>query len=212
MLVLLNLTAATPAHAGEGAGDRITGSLTVEHIGNHADGEPGTASVEFEAFEATAKHAARGSLQLDIANSAGEVGRRITVQVTDVWVDGTEGAFIGIVTADIRSSENGDDHGDEATEPGHDTGHDSGHGGAGDHATGKDRTGQLMAVKVTDGGSPGQFDTIDWKWFLAGTITLENVVAADHLCDNGLKVILGGNLTVHLTPSKPTKTSVGLAS
>jgi len=214
LLVVLNLVTATPAQAGNDAGDRITGSVTIEHLGNHPDNEPGSARVTFEAFEATSKHPARGNLQLDIFNSMGEIGRQITVQVTDVWVEGADGAFIGIVTADMRTSGQDTGHEESGTEPGHDTGHEepgtddghgSGHAGADEHATGKDRTGQLMAVKVTDGGSPGQFDTLDWKWFIAHSIALEDVVEASQLCDKGPKIIVDGNLAVHVKPAERTK-------
>jgi hypothetical protein len=239
LMVALNVVAATPAHAGKGAADFITGSITIEHIGNHPDGLPGTAFVEFEAFEAVRRHPARGMLWLTIMNSTGEVGRQMTVRVVDVWVDGTDGAFLGIVTADIRSAEpdGGDDHGVTDTgheepghdtgheEPGHDTGHeepghDTGHeepghdtgdgtdhGGPGDHATGRDRTGQLMAVTVSDGGSSGLADAVDWKWFAADTVTLEDVIAMPHLCNKGPKVILAGNLVVHVAPTATTKTT-----
>ena len=223
LMVALNVVAATPAHAGRGAADFITGSITIEHIGNHPDGLPGTAFVEFEAFGEVGRHPARGTLRLTIMNSTGEVGRHMTVRVFDVWVEGADGAFLGIVTADVRSAEpeGGDDHGGSDTgheepghdtgheEPGHDTGHDTGdgtdHGGPGDHATGRDRTGQLMAVTVSDGGSPGLADAVDWKWFAANTITLKDVIAMPHLCNKGPKVILAGNLVVHVAPTATTK-------
>ena len=104
LIVVLNLVTVAPANAGGESVDKITGSLTIAHAGNHSDGEQGSAFVTFEAFEKTSKHAARGSLQLAIANASGEIGRRITVKVTDVWVEGSEGGFLGIVTADVRSS------------------------------------------------------------------------------------------------------------
>lgn len=212
LMVALNVVAATPAHAGKGAADFITGSITIEHIGNHPDGLPGTAFVEFEAFGEVGRHPARGMLRLAIMNSTGEVGRHMTVRVFDVWVDGTDGAFLGIVTADVRSAEpeGGDDHGGTDTgheEPGHDTGDGTDHGGPGDHATGRDRTGQLMAVTVSDGGSPGLADAVDWKWFVANTVTLEDVIAMPHLCNKGPKVILAGNLVVHVAPTATTKTA-----
>ena len=195
LIVVLNLVAVAPASAGGGSGDKITGSVTIEHIGNHPDGEPGRAFVTFEAFEETSKRAPRGSLQLDIANSSGEIGRRITVRVTDVWVDGIDGAFVGIVTADVRSSAEAGGHGEDGhdvdgheepgVEPGHEDedDHATDHGGGSDHATGRDRTGQLMAVKVTDGGSPGRYDTLDWKWFTA--VSLKDVISMDRSVRQG---------------------------
>lgn len=230
LVVALNLVTASPAMAGNGAEDHITGSVTIEHIGNHSDREPGRAIVEFAAFAATPKHPARGFLTIDIMGSSGEIGRRITVRITDVWANGTEGAFLGVVTADVKSSEKAEAGGDDASEPGHESGHDepgtepgheeepgtepgheTGHGsddeGPGDHATGKDRTGQVIAVKVTDRGSPGRVDTLDWKWFLPGTISLDWVIGMDQLCDVGPKVILGGNIAVHTKVIKTSKST-----
>ncbi|MGI9641408.1 MAG: hypothetical protein ACR2N9_01355 [Acidimicrobiia bacterium] len=214
LIVTLNLVTAAPADAGGGSGDKITGSVTIAHAGNHSDGELGSAFVTFEAFEKTSKHAARGSLQLAIVNASGEMGRRITVKVTDVWVDGSEGAFLGIVTADVRSSAEagGHDVGGHDVD-GHDVdGHEdeddhaTDHAGGSDHASGRDRTGQLMAISLTDGGAPGRLDTLDWKWFAAGsTISLEDVIEMGSLCDRGPKGILSGNLLVHVAPTGKTK-------
>jgi len=64
-----------------------------------------------------------------------------------------------------------------------------------------------MAVKVTDGDSPGRFDALDWKWFAAGTVELDDVVGMTSLCDRGPKVMLEGNLVVHATPPKRTTAS-----
>ncbi len=83
---------------------------------------------------------------------------------------------------------------------GHDGGHDDGHGGPGDHATGRDRVGQLIAVRVLDGGSPGSLDEMAWKWFPAGAVTIETMPELSALC---WKVILGGNLVVHTTTPRP---------
>ena len=205
LVVVLNTVTVATADAGNGAGDKITGSLTIEHVGNHADAIPGSARVELNAFEETSRHPARGALHLEISNAAGDLERRITVRVTDVRVEGTGGAFLGIVTLDQRfgtsTTEPGHDTGHD--EPGHDTGHGSDQAGPGDHATGKDRTGQLMAVKVIDRGSPGQIDTLDWKWFVADTMELMDLIVLDSLCDKGPKSILDGNLTVHLAGNKP---------
>jgi hypothetical protein len=210
---------AAPASAGQGPAEKMTGSLTIEHIGGGnrpagAHSGVGWAEVSFEAFEATDRHDARGSFLLEIYNPKGEVGRVIAVDVVDVLVEGGPdvglGAFIGVVVSDERHGGHGgsdghdtgghdDGHtdGHDTGTDGHDDGHDDGHGGPGDHATGRDRVGQLIAVRVVDGGSPGSFDELAWKWFPAGAVTIETMPELSALC---WKVILGGNVVVHTAP------------
>lgn len=63
-----------------------------------------------------------------------------------------------------------------------------------------------MAISVTDGGAPGRMDTLDWKWYAAGsTVSLEDLIEMGSLCDRGPKDILAGNLVVHLAPTGKTK-------
>lgn len=92
------------------------------------------------------------------------------------------------------SEEGGCTHDDEGSCEG------GGEGGSGStHLSGKNsRIGQIMAVKVHDGGSPGAvYDGITWKWFSStGTFipAIENISQWPHLCK---KTIMEGNLVVH---------------
>jgi hypothetical protein len=60
------------------------------------------------------------------------------------------------------------------------------------------RTGQLIAMKLHDGGSPGMSnDGITWKWFdpeADFVPAVENIALWPHLCK---KTIIDGNLVVH---------------
>ncbi|MGA1238228.1 MAG: hypothetical protein ACO34E_15355 [Limisphaerales bacterium] len=80
----------------------------------------------------------------------------------------------------------------------------SGHDGGSAHPNGKDsRVGQIVVVKLFDGGSPGALnDHITWKWFaepaneteLQAWLDTDPTLEPKKLCK---KAILGGNLTVH---------------
>ena len=60
------------------------------------------------------------------------------------------------------------------------------------------RLGQIIAVKLHDGGTPGtNGDGITWKWFnpeSPGTPAIDNCDEWPHLCK---KTILAGNLVIH---------------
>jgi len=60
------------------------------------------------------------------------------------------------------------------------------------------RLGQLIAIKIHDGGTPGtNGDGITWKWFDADASwvpSIKNIEDWPHLCK---KTIIGGNLVVH---------------
>ena len=98
-----------------------------------------------------------------------------------------------------------DDHTDEGGCSGSDAGSDT-HGGSpggadkGNPLSGKNcRTGQIIALKMHDGGSPGMSrDGITWKWFnpeASFVPAIGNRSDWPHLCK---KEIIGGNLVVHI--------------
>jgi len=96
-----------------------------------------------------------------------------------------------------------DTHTDEGGCSGSDTGSDS-HGGSpggadkGNPMSGKNcRTGQIIALKTHDGGSPGRSnDGIHWKWFALGDEPdINNFFEWKKLCK---KEIIGGNIVVHV--------------
>jgi hypothetical protein len=80
----------------------------------------------------------------------------------------------------------------------------SGHDAGSNRPNGKDsRVGQIIVVKMFDGGSPGALnDHITWKWFAAPAnetelqawLDLYSSTEPKNLCK---KTILGGNLTIH---------------
>jgi hypothetical protein len=93
---------------------------------------------------------------------------------------------------DACSGDDGDDHSSGCS-----GNHGGGSGGQGSMC----RTGQILAAKVHDIGSPGtNGDGITWKWFSPDTPNLpappDQFTISDwpHLCK---KTIIGGNLTVH---------------
>ena len=98
-----------------------------------------------------------------------------------------------------------DDHTDDGGCSGSDSGTDT-HGGSpggedkGNPMSGKNcRTGQIIVLKMHDGGSPGMSrDGITWKWFDPNALFVPgmgNISSWPHLCK---KVIIGGNIVVHV--------------
>ena len=109
-------------------------------------------------------------------------------------------------THDDTGGDDGTTH-DDGGCSGEDTGvdHEGGMGGApggddkGNPMSGKNcRIGQIIALKVHDGGTPGvNGDGITWKWFSPEGLfvpTIENIALWPHLCK---KEIIGGNIVVH---------------
>lgn len=111
-------------------------------------------------------------------------------------------------SSDDHSSHDGgcsDDHTDDGACAGSDSGTDT-HGASpggedkGNPLSGKNcRIGQIIALKMHDGGSPGMSrDGITWKWFdpnASFVPAIENRSTWPHLCK---KEIIEGNLVVHL--------------
>jgi hypothetical protein len=78
----------------------------------------------------------------------------------------------------------------------------SGGGGPGIHVSGSgSRVGQVLAIKLHDGGTPGtDGDGITWKWFSGEDPELPQITdraSWPHLCK---KMILEGNLMIHDPP------------
>lgn len=71
-------------------------------------------------------------------------------------------------------------------------------GGSGKLSGKNSRVGQLIAVKVHDGGTPGaRNDGITWRWYSTSGVfipSIENYLDWPHLCK---KTIIEGNLVVH---------------
>jgi hypothetical protein len=70
-------------------------------------------------------------------------------------------------------------------------------GGGSGSPSGKDRTGQWIAVKIHDRDTPGiGIDGITWRWFTPATVpSIDDIDAWPHLCK---KEILEGNLVIHV--------------
>lgn len=117
--------------------------------------------------------------------------------------DDTGGTTTGDTGSDTGCDhdDTGDTTHDDSGGCGGDTGGGGSPGGAdkGNPLSGKNcRLGQIIALKMHDGGSPGMFnDGVTWKWFSpTGTMVpaIDNLEEWPHLCK---KTIIGGNLTVH---------------
>jgi len=199
LLVALSfVTTAMPAGAAKApAAEKVTGSITIEHLGRGPDSVPGWAEVELVAFEPTGSHLAHGTFRFDVYTADGTLERSIVADVTDAAIEGAaSAAFLGTVVSDIRvGAEHGEEGGCGGHDDGHESGDDTGHGGGG-AGGGRSRVGQLIAGRIVDGGSPGWADTVAWKWFPAETVTLDTIPAMSMLCS---KVVIGGNLVVHPT-------------
>ncbi len=60
------------------------------------------------------------------------------------------------------------------------------------------RLGQLIAVKLHDGGTPGtNGDGITWKWFDPASASAPSIEGCNTWTDLCKKTIIGGNLVVH---------------
>lgn len=84
----------------------------------------------------------------------------------------------------------------------HDGGCAGGGGGGGIHVSGSgSRVGQVLVIKMHDGGTPGAAgDGITWKWFAGEDPALPRITdlaSWPHLCK---KTILAGNLMIHDPP------------
>jgi hypothetical protein len=196
------VTAPPAAAAKSSSVEKLTGSITIKHIGSKDGAVPGVATVELVAFPADPSGKARGSFQMNIYSAGGGLERTITAVVVDASVTkelngAASAAFIGRVVTDVRANEG--EHG--GSDPGHDTGHDSGHevssmpgGESGSHGGGRDRVGQLIGLRAIDNGSPGSMDTVAWKWFSTDDMQVNTIPSIDKLCP---KTIISGNLVVH---------------
>ena len=169
------------------------------------------AHVVFNAHEAAKKNPAKGSVSIDMMNENGEITRQFTADVTDVLVEPElmRARFLAIVVSDIKTESDDSDHGH--TDGGHtDGGHDEGGHDEGDHEEGdhgnsgtpkgnQSRVGQLLAVTVIDGGTPGKNgDEIAWKWFGVNNPNQPDLENPGGWGSLESRNIVEGNLTVHV--------------
>ena len=190
-----------------------------------AEGKTRFATVVFDAHEPSRNKEAKGSIEITIKNEFGEVKRilKANVYAALVFPDQMEARFLATVYSDERidggHSENHTDSGDDHTggagssggygnggpdNGGHDDGthDDDEHGGgcnSGDEDHGnQSRVGNVIAVKVYDGGSPGlDNDTMHWRWHMGNNPnepSVEGPQGWGEMCD---KTIIAGNLVVH---------------
>lgn len=169
------------------------------------------AHVVFDAHEAAKKNPAKGMVSIHMTDENGEITRQFTADVTGVLVEPElmRARFLAIVVSDIKTESDDSDHGHD--DGGHDEGgHDEGDHEEGDHEEGEhgnsgtpkgnqSRVGQILAVTVIDGGTPGNNgDEIGWKWFGVNNPNqpvLENPAGWGSLENRN---IVAGNLTVHV--------------
>jgi hypothetical protein len=159
------------------------------------------AHVVFDAHEAAKKNPAKGTVYINMTDEKGQITRQFTANVTDVLVEPElmRARFLAIVISDIKTESDDSDH--DHLDGGHEEGdHEDGdHGNSGTPKGNQSRVGQLLAVTVIDGGTPGKNgDEIAWKWFGVNNPNqpdLENPGGWGSLENRS---IVEGNLTVHV--------------
>ncbi len=164
------------------------------------------AHVVFDAHEAAKKNPAKGMVSIDMTDENGEITRQFKANVTDVLVEPElmRARFLAIVISDTKTESDDSDHGH--TDGGHtDGGHDEGdheegdHGNSGTPKGNQSRVGQLLAVTVIDGGTPGKNgDEIAWKWFGVNNPNQPDLANPGGWASLENRNIVDGNLTVHV--------------
>lgn len=169
------------------------------------------AQVVFDAHEAAKKNPAKGTVYINMMHENGQITRQFTANVTDVLVEPElmRARFLAIVISDEKTASEDSDHGH--SDGGHEDGdhedgdHEDGDHEDGDHGNGgtpkgnQSRVGQLLAVTVIDGGTPGKNgDEIAWKWFGVNNPNQPDLEKPGGWGDLENRTIVEGNLTVHV--------------
>lgn len=167
------------------------------------------AHVVFDAHEAGKKNPAKGNIIIDMTDEYGTITRQFVAEVYDVLVDPdlNKANFLALVISDMKTESDDTDH--EHEDGGHeDGGHSDGNHEDGDHEDhgGNDtpkgnqsRVGQVLAVTVIDGGTPGiQGDLMGWKWFGKNNPNIPSLDRPYGWTNLENRVIIDGNLVVHI--------------
>lgn len=177
------------------------------------------AHVVFDAHEADKKNPAKGNIIIDMTDAYGTIKRQFVSEVYDVLVDPdlNKANILALVISDTKteSDDTDHDHGDGGHEDGghEDGGHSDGNHEDGDHEDGdhedhggndtpkgnQSRVGQVLAVTVIDGGTPGiQGDLMGWKWFGKNNPNTPSLDRPNGWANLENRVIIDGNLVVHI--------------
>lgn len=202
---------------------KAIGSVQIEWESGSKGKSDKYAFADFKANDEYGINNSIGEFSFRVTDLNGKAHRIIDAQITDSFVSTAEKKawFVGTVVSDTKgcagtiggghSSDCGGssgDHTDSSDSSSGDDGHDGGcsggssggcGGGGGSGGSGKDcRMGQLIAIKLHDGGTPGKGnDGITWKWFESSDTAapvIENLNSWPQLCK---KEILSGNIVVH---------------
>ena len=219
---------------GFGVGPKATGDVQIMWMGGNGGGAPAgeekLAYADIAWFDTLKNKPDRSRFHYLVYSADGSLHREIVAEVspddtdTGVAIDGSTAYFVGKVTFDSKSAagghegesggetgceetteEGGCGGGEEEEEGGCSGGHeDEGSTGPRHPPGSTSRVGQIVAVVVDDGGTPGtNGDTLRWSWFAdpydpAGSYapppSITDLGAWPELCD---KPILGGNLVTH---------------
>lgn len=169
------------------------------------------AHVVFDAHEASVNNPAKGAVLIDMTNEDGLVTRQFAASVYAVLVEPemNKAKFLALVISDTKteSDETDHDHSDGDHEDGdhedgeHEDGeHEDGdHGGNGAPKGNQSRVGQILAVTVIDGGTPGiNGDLMGWKWFGNNNPNIPSLDKPSGWGSLENRVIIDGNLVVHV--------------
>jgi len=164
------------------------------------------AHVVFDAHEASVSNPAKGAVLIDMTNEDGLVTRQFAANVYAVLVEPemNKAKFLALVISDTKteSDDTDHDHSDGDHEEGdHDDGeHEDGdHGGNGAPKGNQSRVGQILAVTVVDGGTPGRNgDLMGWKWFGNNNPNIPSLDKPSGWGSLENRVIIDGNLVVHV--------------
>lgn len=158
------------------------------------------AHVIFDAHEASVSNPAKGAVLIDMTNEDGLVTRQFAASVYAVLVEPeiNKAKFLALVISDTKTESDDTDH-DHSDGYHEDGDHEDGdHGGNGAPKGNQSRVGQILAVTVIDGGTPGiNGDLMGWKWFGNNNPNIPTLDKPSGWGSLENRVIIAGNLVVH---------------
>jgi len=205
---------------------KAIGEIEVEYFnksGGEMISELKHATFLFNAHEADDKNDAKGDITIMMMKPNGMTSREIKAEVfaVKVYPEAKEARFLALVISDVKNDDS--DHNDSDHEGGCGSDHEDGDSCGSDHEDGDScgsdhddseheggsdsghningrnpRVGQTIAVKVSDGGTPGiNGDSIHWKWY-GPKQQLPDIQGKTGWGHNCQKNIVAGNLVVHI--------------
>lgn len=159
------------------------------------------AHVRFDAHETSVNNPAKGTVLIDMTDENGLITRQYVANVCAVLIEpGIHKAkFLALVISDLKTESDDTDH--DHSDGGHEDGdHEEGdHGGNGAPKGNQSRVGQILAVTVIDGGTPGSNgDLMGWKWFGNNNPNIPTLDKPSGWGGLENRVVIAGNLVVHV--------------